>query len=119
MSAAGACACVAMGFLDPDWPGAFLFVFAAFIGLAAATWNGLFLAEIAMVVPPDRVGQATAGTTFFTFTAYMVTPPVFAGVVIFASYQAAYGMAAMAAMFSFACLLIARPVPLDPGPAEP
>jgi len=108
MSAAGACACIAMGALDPDWPKPVLFGFAVFIGFAAATWNGLFLAEIAIVVPPENVGQATAGTTFFTFTAYMVTPPIFAGVVVLAGYQVAYGVAALAALFSFGCLLITR-----------
>lgn len=117
MSAAGSCACIAMGMLDPDWPRALLFAVAAFIGLAAATWNGLFLAEIALVVPSEQVGQATAGTTFFTFAAYMATPPVFAGIVVLTSYQTAYAAAAIAALFSFGCLLFVRPTPVD-GPSS-
>lgn len=105
MSLAGASACIVMGLLDPGWHDAALYPVAALIGLAAATWNGLFMAEIALIVPADKVGQATAGTTFFTFAAYMVTPPIFAGVALAAGYQIAYGAAAMAALFSFGCLL--------------
>lgn len=118
MSAAGSISCIAMSALDPEWPRIALFAFAALIGLAAASWNGLFLAEIAIVVPAEKVGQATAGTTFFTFTAYMVTPPVFAGIVVLAGYQAAYGVIALAALFGFCCLLFARPVPRDEQPTE-
>ena len=114
MSGAGASASIAMGLLDPGWPRVVLFVFAALIGLAAATWNGLFLAEIARVVPAEQVGQATAGTTFFTFAAYMVTPPIFAGIVVVTDYQTAYLVAAVAAMFSLVCLVAARPTPDHP-----
>jgi MFS family permease len=109
MSLAGAVSCVVMGILDPEWPRLVLFVIAALTGLGAATWNGLFLAEIARVVPAEMVSQATAGTTFFTFVAYMVTPPAFAGLVLTAGYQAAFGAAAVAALFALACLLISRP----------
>ena len=111
MSLTGAASCILMAVLDPDWPPAVLVAIAAITGLSAATWNGLFLAEIARVVPAEAVSQATAGTTFFTFVAYMVTPPVFAVLVIGAGYHAAYGAAAVAALFSFGCLLSARALP--------
>lgn len=111
MSLAGAGACIVMVSLRPEWSGTVLYPIAALIGLAAATWNGLFLAEIARIVPAEKVGQATAGTTFFTFVAYMVTPPVFAGLVLVGGYQAAYGAVAVAALYSFLCLARTGPVP--------
>lgn len=109
MSLAGSVACVVMGALDPEWPRPVLFVVAALTGLAAATWNGLFLAEIARVVPAETVSQATAGTTFFTFVAYMLTPPAFAGLVLIAGYQTAFGATAIAALFALVCLLSSQP----------
>ena len=109
MSLAGSVACVVMGALNPEWPRPVLFVIAALTGLAAATWNGLFLAEIARIVPAETVSQATAGTTFFTFVAYMLTPPAFAGLVLIAGYQTAFGATAIAALFALACLLYSHP----------
>lgn len=104
MSLAAAAACVLMVFIDASWPKAVLFCAAGLTGLAAATWNGLFLAEIARVVPADTVGQATAGSTFFTFVAYMATPPIFALVVYFANYQVAFILVGCAALSAFAFL---------------
>jgi MFS family permease len=73
-----------------DWPCALLFAGAGLVGLSVATWNGLFLAEIAKLVPSETVGEATAGATFFTFLAYMVAPPLFGTMVWFAGYSVAY-----------------------------
>ena len=108
MSIAAAIAGVVLGNLDPAWPHAVLFVIAALTGLAASTWNGLFLAEIARIVPPDDIGQATAGTTFFTFIGYMLVPPAFALIVRLAGYQVAYYAIATAALFALVCLLRMR-----------
>ena len=105
MAVSGAAACILIGHLDPDWPRPVLFAIAALTGLAASTWNGLFLAEVARIVPADDISQATAGTTFFTFISYMLTPPAFALIVRLADYQAAYYAAAAAAVFGLVCLL--------------
>ena len=106
MSLAAACACALMAGIKPEWPTPVLFIVAGATGLAAATWNGLFLAEIARLVPPDLVGQATAGSTFFTFVAYMATPPAFALAVHLANYQVAFILAGIAALLAFACLVV-------------
>ncbi len=106
MSLAAALACVLMASIEPIWPTPILFVVAGFVGLAAATWNGLFLAEIARVVPPDWVGQATAGSTFFTFVAYMCTPPAFALAVHLAGYQVAFILVGGTALTAFAALTV-------------
>ena len=105
MSLAATCGCVLMASIKPDWPTSVLFAVAGLIGLTAATWNGLFLAEIARVVPPDQVGQATAGSTFFTFVAYMATPPAFALAIHLTDYQVAFFLAGVAAFLAFGCLV--------------
>ncbi|MFK7944521.1 MAG: MFS transporter [Paracoccaceae bacterium] len=105
MSLAAAGSCLLMAIVDASWPLPVMFAVAALTGLAAATWNGLFLAEIARVVAPGEVGSATAGTTFFTFIAYMFTPPAFALIVYFSSYQAAFLLVACAALSAFGFLV--------------
>jgi MFS family permease len=47
-------------------------------GIAAASWNGIFLAEVARLSPPDRLGEATAGATLFCFLGYLTAPSAFA-----------------------------------------
>ncbi len=50
-------------------------------GFLAASWNGISMAEVARVSPPDRVGEVTSGTTLFIFLGYVAGPSVFAGLV--------------------------------------
>lgn len=47
-------------------------------GFLAASWNGIYLAEVARLVPPEAVGEATAGSTLFTFLGYLLGPAGFA-----------------------------------------
>lgn len=104
MSFAAAVSCLLMANIEPTWPAPVLFSVAGLVGLCAATWNGLFLAEIARVVPSDMVGQATAASTFFTFAAYMCTPPAFALAVHLANYQVAFMLTGLAALLAFTLL---------------
>ena len=113
MSVASALACIVMAMMQESWPLPILFAVVVCIGASAATWNGLFLAEIARVVRPDQVGTATAGVTFFTFVSYMLTPPLFGAIVYVAGYQAGYLVGCLAALGSFACL---RNGQTDPEP---
>jgi len=108
MSLSSAMACLMMAAMDASWPEPLLFAVAAFVGIAAATWNGLFLAEIARLSPPEQVSEATAGVTFFTFVAYMMAPPIFAGLSIAFGYQGAFLYCACAALGSFAVLVRTR-----------
>jgi len=74
--------------IRPDWSyGAIVTVF-AMTGVAATTWNGVFLAEVARIAPKGKVGMATAGSAFFTFLAYTAGPFLFAQAV---SLAGAYG----------------------------
>ncbi len=107
MAVASCSAAIMMAQFDSSWPRVLLFAGAGLTGVCVATWNGLFLAEVAMLVPPEEIGEATASSTFFTFVAYMVTPPLFGTLVWFAGYSAAY--------YSVAIMVLAAAVPLWAG----
>lgn len=47
---------------------------AALAGFFGASWNGIYLAEVARLVPPERVSEATSGSTVFTFLGYVFGP---------------------------------------------
>ncbi len=111
MSLAAAAACAALSALQGTWPLPVLFMIVIVTGATVATWNGLFLAEIARIVPDEQVSTATAGVTFFTFLLYMSTPPVFALIVYTSGYEAGYLVCAGAALFSFVCLLRSQAPP--------
>ncbi len=96
LSLGGAAACILMACLDESWPEPILFAIAIVVGIASATWNGLFLAEVARLATDQDVSRATAGATFFTFVAYMVTPALFAGIVALTDYQTAFALCALA-----------------------
>jgi MFS family permease len=63
------------------WPVWALMLASALAGVAAGSWNGIHLGEIARAAPEREVGQATAGATFFAFIGYACGPAVFGGLV--------------------------------------
>lgn len=90
MAVASSLALVMIAWIDPGWPKGWLYLCAVIAGISTATWNGLFLAEIAKLVPAERVSEATASSTFFTFVAYMLAPPLFGALVWVGGYGLAY-----------------------------
>ena len=50
---------------------------AACCGFFAASWNGIFMAEVARLAPPERIADATSGSTMFIFLGYVVAPSAF------------------------------------------
>lgn len=97
--------------LGPDHGPLLLFSVAAFTGVAAATWNGLYLAEVAILAPGELVSEATAGTTFFVFLTYTVTPPVFSGLINAFGYESAFIATAIGAASSGLVLLLSKSRP--------
>lgn len=89
--------------LSGEWNTLQLFSATVFAGLSIATWNGLYLAEVASMAP-DAVSEATAATTFFVFATYMVTPPLAGIVIATLGYRAVFVLAAIAALTSAAVL---------------
>ena len=91
----------------PAWPLWALFAFAMAYGATAVGWNGVFLAEIARRVPPDRVSDATGGSAFFTFLGVVVTPPLFHLVLVLtSSYGVTYALFGLPALAVGAWLLL-------------
>ncbi len=67
--------------LSPAWPLWALMIASALSGVAAGSWNGIYLGEIARAAPEGEIGQATAGSTFFVFIGYALGPVVFSTLV--------------------------------------
>jgi MFS family permease len=57
---------------------AIAFPLAILSGFTAASWNGIFLAEVARVSPPDRVAEASSGAILLCFLGYLTAPTAFA-----------------------------------------
>jgi MFS family permease len=62
----------------PGAPWAVALILAALAGFTAASWNGIFLAEVARVAPPDRVAEASSGAILLCFLGYLIAPSAFA-----------------------------------------
>ncbi len=54
---------------------------AALAGFFGASWNGIYLAEVARQAPPGAVAEATAGSTMLCFMGYVTGPTLFAAAV--------------------------------------
>ncbi len=96
---------IAIASIGSGWSMSALGAIAVFSGLSIATWNGLFVAEVAALAP-GRVSEATAGATFFLFGTYVVIPPVAGLVITWFGYRAAFALAAMAVLTTGVVLAI-------------
>lgn len=106
-------ASMTLAVMSGEWSLPVLLATAVFVGLSVATWNGLYLAEVAVLAKPDRVAEVTAGSTFFVFFTYMVTPPLFGLLALFAGYRSAFVVAGIAALIAAALLLTAGSAPAE------
>ena len=93
--------------ITPDWPRWAILLVAGATGLAATSWNGIYLAEIARVAPPGRVGDATSGASILTFIGYVLGP---ASLALLVEYTGSYRLAfvLMAALPAAAVALLQR-----------
>ncbi|MBO1073806.1 MFS transporter [Roseomonas marmotae] len=46
-------------------------------GFFAASWNGIYLAEVARLSPPGRISEVTSSSTVVTFLGYISGPSIF------------------------------------------
>ena len=82
--------------IDPSWPFWAVLAIAVASGFAATSWNGVYMAEVARMAPPGKIGDATSGSTFLTFIGYVLGPVAFATVVEqTGSYRIAFILAAL------------------------
>ena len=108
LAAFSSIACLLLANLGPELPFIVLIGVALIVGVSVATWNGLYLAEAASMAPPEAVSEATAGTTFFVFLTYTVTPPLFGILIKSFGYPSAFLAAAAAVAVSGIILLLGR-----------
>ncbi|MCW3476570.1 MFS transporter [Limobrevibacterium gyesilva] len=66
---------------------------ATLAGFFGASWNGIYLAEVARLSPPDQVADATSGSTLFTFLGYVAGPSLFALAVPWLGWQIPFAIA--------------------------
>ena len=84
---------------------------AAGTGFFAASWNGIYLAEVARLSPADKVSEATSSSAVVTFLGYVSGPSVFSVLVTWTGgYRVPFLAAAgqLAVMAAIQVLVLAR-----------
>ena len=77
-----ACAAgIAFALMPAGAPLAVIYALSALAGFVGASWNGIYMSEVARLVSPRDVAAATSGSTLFTFLGYLAAPALFALVV--------------------------------------
>ncbi len=76
-----AAAIAALALLPGDAEFGLVLLLCGLCGLLGASWNGLMLAEVARLVPPVKISDATSGCTLVIFCGYTVGPAGFAALV--------------------------------------
>jgi predicted MFS family arabinose efflux permease len=75
---ASAATTLCLPFLSPDWSVLSLSLLCAVAGLTVTSWNGVQIAEIAQLAPPEKVQEASSGATLVLFVGYVAGPAGFA-----------------------------------------
>jgi MFS family permease len=86
-------AVILYGYMPLDAPFLIICAIATATGFFGASWNGIYLAEVARLAPPDRVADATSGSTLFTFLGYVAGPSLFALAVPYLGWQLPFAIA--------------------------
>jgi predicted MFS family arabinose efflux permease len=95
-----AAASVAVAFIAPHWPAAAIIGAAVVFGLTAVGWNGVFLAEVAHIVPVEQAGAATGASLAMTYAGVVTLPLLFLAIVRATdSYAAAYCVVAVVTLW--------------------
>jgi len=80
-------------FMVPDTPLVAIYAIMSLFGFTAVGWNGVYLAEIARLAPPELIGSATGAALFVTFFGVVLGPAAFAGMYsLVGSYASAFGL---------------------------
>jgi MFS family permease len=91
--------------ISPAWSSWMVMLVGLVVGTTSTSWNGVYLAEVARLAPPGRVGDATSGSTFFTFSGYLLAPILFALAIPFVgSYGACFFVLALVALLAVPAL---------------
>lgn len=68
---------LAYGALPASPPLLLAALLSAATGFFAASWNGIYMAEVARLSPPERIVEATASSSMLVFLGYAIGPSVF------------------------------------------
>lgn len=91
--------------MAPGWPLFPILLVCAVMGATAVGWNGIYLAEVARVVPQDHVGAATGGVLMFTFLGIVVGPSTF-GLLVRQTGQYTAGFVVMNLLVAVAVVML-------------
>jgi len=93
---------------DTDFPA--VIAIAILCGAAAAGWNGVYLAEVARIVPHDGIAAATGATVFCTYFGLVVGPALFSFGIATGGYGMAYGGLAVVSLVGAAAVFARKAV---------
>lgn len=96
--------------IGPETPFTSVVAIAALCGAAAAGWNGVYLAEVARIVPHDRIAAATGATVFCTYFGLVVGPALFSLGIDQGGYTLAYGGLAVLSLIGAAAVFARKSV---------
>lgn len=75
---ASALTTLCLTFVAPDWSVWSIATLCTIAGITVTSWNGVQIAEIAQLAPPDQVREASSGATLVLFIGYVAGPAGFA-----------------------------------------
>ncbi len=91
--------------MSPAWPLAGVVMTLCLFGLAALGWNGVYLAEVARLAPPDRIAEAAGGCLVFTYGGVLLGLPAFALLrTVVERYTDVFGLLSCASLLSLLLL---------------
>lgn len=97
-----------MAAIQPTWPVALTLAVIVLTGIAATSWNGIHLAEVARLAPEGKVSEAASGSVFFTFLAYSLGPFLFSQAVsVVGSYGPVFAASALLGLVAGVALIFA------------
>ena len=106
LSIAASASCALTASFADSWTIPAMAMACVFAGVGTAGWYGVFLAEVARLAPPERVGLATGGALFFVYAAICVGPLAFTATVsVTGSYPPAFWLGAAVSLLATISLL--------------
>jgi len=90
-----AAGCVVLyAYMPGDWGLGTKAAVGVLTGFFACSWNGIYMAEIARLSPPQRIADATSGSTLVVFLGYVAGPSLFAAAVPYLGWHIPFVIAA-------------------------
>ncbi|MBM3573653.1 MAG: MFS transporter, partial [Alphaproteobacteria bacterium] len=100
---------IALGLSDANWPYAIVIALAFVLGLSASGWNGVGIAEMARLVPPDMLAPVMGAMMAFTYLGLVSGPILFATLTATTGMRAAFVAAGLLSLLgALAAFGIAR-----------